>query len=65
MAVKNLIFSLSSLIILVFGSILFEYFQDKINDTTWLIVILKDRSCIYIDFHFCFNTQVLCGTLFH
>ncbi len=41
MAVKNLIFTLSSLIILVFGSILFEYFQEKINDTTWLIVISK------------------------
>ena len=41
MNIKNVIFTVLALIVLVGGALLFEHFQEKIKDTTWLIVVLK------------------------
>lgn len=41
MNMKNTLFTISALLFLVGGSLLFEHFQEKIKDTTWLIVVSK------------------------
>lgn len=41
MNMKNIIFTISALIVLIIGSLLFEYYQEKIKDSTWLIVVSK------------------------
>lgn len=38
---KEIIFRITALILLVGGSLLFERFQEKIEDDTWLIVLAK------------------------
>lgn len=38
---KDIIFRITALILLVGGSLLFERFQEKIEDDTWLIVVAK------------------------
>lgn len=38
---KDIIFRITALILLVGGSLLFERFQEKIEDDTWLIVLAK------------------------
>ena len=38
---KSIIFTVLALIILTSGAISFEYFQEKIVDSTWKIVALK------------------------
>lgn len=41
MNMKNTLFTISALLLLVGGSLLFEHIQEKIKDTTWLIVVSK------------------------
>ena len=41
MYIKDIIFRISALIILGGGAFLFDYFQEKIDDSTWIIVISK------------------------
>ena len=41
MNMKNTLFTISALLLLVGGSLLFEHFQENIKDTTWLIVVSK------------------------
>ena len=48
MNMKNIIFMISALIVLISGSLLFEYFQEKIKDNTWLIVASKIAIAIIL-----------------
>lgn len=48
MNMKNIIFTISALIVLVVGSLLFEHFQEKIKDSTWLIVASKIAIAIIL-----------------
>ncbi|GEM_PF-711048 len=48
MNVKNIIFTISALIMFAGGSLLFEHFQRKIKDRTWLIVAAKIATAIIL-----------------
>jgi len=48
MNIKNIIFTISALIVLVGGSLLFEHFQEKVKDSSWLIVASKITIAIIL-----------------
>lgn len=48
MNIKNIIFTISALIVLISGSLLFEHFQEKIKDSSWLIVVSKIAVAIIL-----------------
>lgn len=64
MNVKNIIFTISALIVFGVGVLLYDYFQKRIYDSTWLITILKIVILLVLFVVYCVIYKWAAG-LFH
>ncbi len=61
---KKIIFTISALIVFCVGALLYDYFQERIHDSTWLIVILKIVILLVLFVVYCVIYKWVAG-LFH